>query len=63
MKVNKKRYQRPTVWIDNMQVDSLLQQSGTSTFPFNPGDGTEEVLSKKNQWEFLWEDENEEFCE
>ena len=60
MKVNKKRYQRPTVWLVNMQVDSLLQQSGTATLPMDPGDGTGEALSKKSQWEFRWEEESEE---
>ena len=60
MKVNKKRYQRPTVWMVNMQADSLLQQSGTTIIPMDPSDGTDEVLSKKNQWEFRWEEESEE---
>ena len=57
MKVNKKRYPCPMVTMVNMQVDTLLQQSGTAIMPYNPGDGTGEALSKKNQWEFRWEDE------
>ena len=34
---------------------TTILEGSTETLPFDPGDGTDESLSKKSDWDDLWE--------
>ncbi|MBR3443488.1 MAG: hypothetical protein IKG96_07495 [Bacteroidaceae bacterium] len=55
--MKKINYQQPNIIIIPLYLKNYFLQGSTETLPFDPGDGTEESLSKENKsWNSLWDD-------
>ncbi len=51
--MTKRLYTTPSIRVSEMLVEPFMNGSSDETLPFDPGDGTEDALSKGNSF---WDD-------